>query len=89
MEIAIKKASREDAPIIARAVAMAIGEESVAEYCGENYLAVLEEVACAEGNVFENCSLWVVPLCGGLPFPAVAADVECPLVPVGRKDGRL
>ena len=52
MEIAIKKASPEDAPIIAKAVAMAIGEESVAEYCGENYLAVLEEVAGAEGTQY-------------------------------------
>ena len=52
MEITIQKATREDAPVIALAIAMAIGEESVAEYCGENWLAVLEETARAEDTQY-------------------------------------
>ncbi len=52
MDITIQKATSEDAQIIARAIAMAIGEESVAEYCGENWLEVLEETAAAESTQY-------------------------------------
>ena len=48
-EITIRAAERRDAHIIAEAVAMAIGsEEALRTYCGNDYLAVLTEVARAE-----------------------------------------
>lgn len=43
--IEIRRATNDDAPVIAAAVAMAIGHESSVHYCGENYLDVLTEVA--------------------------------------------
>ena len=52
MKITIQKATREDVAIIVGAIAMAIGEESVADYCGENWLAVLEETARAEDTQY-------------------------------------
>ena len=44
--IVVRRAVAEDAEIIACAVAMAIGdEEALRDYCGEEYIAVLQEVA--------------------------------------------
>lgn len=46
VEIVVRQAVREDAPLIARAVAMAIGdEEALRSYCGEDYLGVLTLIA--------------------------------------------
>ena len=46
--ITVREATENDAEIIARAVAMAIGdEEALREYCGEDYLAVLTDIARA------------------------------------------
>ena len=45
----MRVAQKEDAPMIARVVAMAIGDEAgLRGYCGEEYLAVLMEIASAE-----------------------------------------
>ena len=45
-DIIVRKARVEDAEIIARAVEMAIdNEEAVRDYCGDDYLAVLQEIA--------------------------------------------
>ena len=53
VNIIVRAARREDAAVIARAVAMAIGDEvALREYCGEDYLAVLEEVACCEATQY-------------------------------------
>ncbi len=70
MEITIKRAGREDAPIIARAIAMAIGEESVADYCGENWLAVLEETAGAEDTQYSWRNA-LVAFADGVPAGAI------------------
>lgn len=43
--ITIRPATASDAPIIASALAMALGEASMRMYCGENYREVLEELA--------------------------------------------
>ena len=52
-KIIVREARREDAAMIARAVAMAIGNETaLREYCGEDYLAVLEKVACCEATQY-------------------------------------
>lgn len=48
-KIVVRVAQKEDAPMIARVVAMAIGDEAgLRGYCGEEYLAVLMEIASAE-----------------------------------------
>ena len=45
-KIIIRAATRNDAPTIAQAVAMAIGDEvALRNYCGDDYLAVLTEIA--------------------------------------------
>ena len=81
MEIAIKKAGREDAPIIAQAVAMAIGEESVAEYCGENYLAVLEEIAGTQGTQYSYANS-LVAFVDGEPAGAIVGYDGAMLYPL-------
>ena len=45
-KIVVRAAEQDDAPIIAKVVAMAIGDETaLRNYCGEEYLAVLTAVA--------------------------------------------
>lgn len=47
--ISVRPAHREDAATIARVVAMAIGDEKALQaYCGDDYLAVLSEIAATE-----------------------------------------
>ena len=51
--ITIRPASASDATIIARAVAMAIGDEqTLKEYCGDDYLATLTAIAAAENTQY-------------------------------------
>ena len=47
-EIKVRPAIVSDATIIAQAVAMAIGDETVVKYCGADYLKALEASASAE-----------------------------------------
>jgi DNA-3-methyladenine glycosylase I len=47
MKIIVRSAVQEDAAMIAKAVEMAIGDEvALRHYCGDDYHAVLAEVAC-------------------------------------------
>ena len=47
--IIVREATREDAGVIAQVVAMAIGDhEALHDYCGEDYLSVLTEVATGD-----------------------------------------
>ena len=51
--IAVRSARREDAAIIAKAVAMAIGDEvALHNYCGEEYIAVLADMASRENTQY-------------------------------------
>ncbi len=51
--VVVRPARREDAAVIARAVAMAVGDEvALRNYCGEDYLAVLTEIAAHEGTQY-------------------------------------
>lgn len=58
-KIIVRPARREDATTIAKAVAMAIGDEgALCNYCGDDYLAVLTEIASREGTQYSfACSL--------------------------------
>lgn len=52
-KIIVRAAVREDAAIIAEAVAMAIGDETaLRNYCGENYIEVLTEIARREATQY-------------------------------------
>lgn len=52
-KIMVRQAGREDAAMIAKAVAMAIGDEAALRaYCGDDYLDVLTEVARREGTQY-------------------------------------
>ena len=52
-EVVLRLARREDAATIARAVAMAIGdEEALRNYCGDDYLSVLTEIARREATQY-------------------------------------
>lgn len=49
----VRAATREDAAIIAQAVALAIGDEdALRTYCGDDYLAVLTEIAAREATQY-------------------------------------
>ena len=52
-KIIVRVATQEDATLIAKAVAMAIGDEvALRDYCGDDYLAVLSEVARREDTQY-------------------------------------
>lgn len=49
----MRAARRADAAVIAHAVAMAIGDESVLrDYCGDDYISVLEDIAAADSTQY-------------------------------------
>ena len=51
--IIVREARREDAATIAQAVAMAIGDEvALRAYCGDDYIAVLTEMAAREATQY-------------------------------------
>lgn len=58
-EITVRPARREDAPLLAYAVATAIGDEAVVcDYCGSDYIAVLTDIAGATGTQYSwQCAL--------------------------------
>lgn len=62
--IEIRRATEKDAPVIAQAVAMAIGHESSVNYCGENYLEVLTEVAQLAGTQYSYANSLVASVDG-------------------------
>lgn len=52
-KVILHQARPEEAEVIARAVAMAIGDEATLRaYCGDDYLAVLSEIARREGTQY-------------------------------------
>ena len=64
MNITIRQATIDDANIIAHAVAMAIGEESVLDYCGNNYIDVLTEIAQYEDSQYSYLNALVAEVDG-------------------------
>lgn len=68
--IEIRRATEKDAPVIAQAVAMAIGHDSSVNYCGENYLEVLTEVAQLAGTQYSYANS-LVALADGKPAGAL------------------
>lgn len=64
MTISIRQACIDDCPIIAEAVSMAIGEESSKEYCGENHLQTLGEVAATDGSQYFYANVLIAEVDG-------------------------
>lgn len=76
MSVSIRPATREDARMIAEAVAMTIGSESAVLYCGENYLDVLEEVASETGTQYSYENSLIASF-GGVPACACSSVTRC------------
>ena len=71
MKIIVRSATREDAAVIAKAVAMAIGdEEALHSYCGDKYLEVLTEIARRESTQYSWCYALVAEI-GGVAAGAI------------------
>lgn len=74
-KIIVRRATREDAAVIARVVAMAIGDEAaLCAYCGDDYLAVLTEVARREGTQYSWQSAIVAEVEGAVAGAVVGYD---------------
>ena len=69
-KITHRAARKEDAPLIAKAVAMAFGDECVKALCGDDYLNVLEDIAKSEDSQysFKNA---IIAEVDGLPAGAI------------------
>ena len=68
--IIVRPATPEDAPIIAAALTMALGEETMRMYCGENYQDVLEELARMENTQYSYRNALVADV-DGTPAGAI------------------
>ena len=73
-ELNIRKATKDDAPLIAKVVAMAIGEEGSKHYCGDNHQSVLEEIASFENSQYSYKNTIVAEVDGMPAGAAVAYD---------------
>jgi ribosomal protein S18 acetylase RimI-like enzyme len=71
-ELNIRKANINDAPLIAKVVAMAIGEEGAKYYCGDGYQSVLEEIACLENSQYSYKNTIIAEV-NGIPAGAAVA----------------
>ena len=71
-ELNIRKATKDDAPLIAKVVAMAIGEEGSKHYCGDNHQSVLEEIARLENSQYSYKNTIVAEV-DGMPVGAAVA----------------
>ena len=76
--ITTRPALRRDAPIIARVVAMAIGDEvALHNYCGDDYLAVLEAVARTKSTQYSWQNAIVAECDGVVAGAVVGYDGAC------------
>ena len=77
VDIVTRYATREDAEIIAKAVAMAIGDESaLRNYCGEDYMAVLAEIARGDATQYSWRNAIVAEVEGKIAGAVVGYDGE-------------
>ena len=73
-ELKIRKSTKDDVPLIAKVVAMAIGEESAILYGGENYMNVFEEIALLEDSQYSYRNAFVAEVDGSAVGAVVAYD---------------
>lgn len=73
-QIVIRPATPDDAAIIAAALTMALGEETMKMYCGENCQSVLEELARREDTQYSYRNALVAEVDGALAGAMVGYD---------------
>ena len=73
-ELNIREAAIGDAPLIAKVVAMAIGEEGTRHYCGDDHQSVLEEIARLEDSQYSYRNAIIAEVDGVPAGAAVAYD---------------
>ena len=73
-ELNIREAAIDDAPLIAKVVAMAIGEEGSRHYCGDDHQLVLEELARLEDSQYSYRNAMIAEVDGIPAGAAVAYD---------------
>lgn len=73
-ELNIREAAIDDAPLIAKVVAMAIGEEGTRHYCGDDHQLVLEELARLEDSQYSYRNAMIAEVDGIPAGAAVAYD---------------
>ena len=73
-DIIIRKATKDDVALIAKVVAMAIGDDIAKVYCGENHQMVLKELACMEVSQYSYRNVLVAEVDGMPAGAAVAYD---------------
>ncbi len=71
-DINIRKATKNDALLIAEVVAMALGEDLARYYCGENYNLVLRELASMEVSQYSYNNVLIAEVDGVNAGAAVA-----------------
>ena len=73
-ELNIRNAAKDDAPLIAKVITMAIGEESAILYGGDNYMNVFEEIALLEDSQYSYRNAFVAEINGNAVGAVVAYD---------------
>ena len=71
-DLNIRNAAESDAPLIAKVVAMAIGEEGTRHYCGDDHQSVLEEIARLENSQYSYRNAIIAEV-NGIPAGAAVA----------------
>ena len=73
--ISIRQAIKSDAPFIAQAVAMAIGDENaIKNYCGEDYITLLTQVAENEKSQYSYTNSLIAEIDGTTAGAVVGYD---------------
>lgn len=73
-DIVVRKATKDDAPLIANVVAMAIGDDIARAYCGDNHQLVLKELVCMELSQYSYRNAIIAEVDGMPAGAAVAYD---------------
>ena len=74
-DLKIRRATQNDCLFIAEAVVMGIGDcQTVVEYCGENYIEVLEAIAGCEGTQYSYHNVFVAEVGGKVVGALVGYD---------------
>ena len=73
-DIIIRKATKDDAAMIAKVVAMAIGEECAIFYGGENYMNTFEEIVLLENSQYSYRNAFIAEVDGKIAGGVVGYD---------------
>ncbi len=74
MNIEIRQATAEDSRIIAEAFAMALGKDVAKEFCGKDYISVLEEIIKREDTQYSYRNAFIAVADGKAAGAAIGYD---------------